>query len=106
MESANKGRSARSIFEMGEIHRSGWTRPSDRPNSPAEDKTSERPANVRVRNVPLSDRQITLAMGALEYVIAELRTLPGCEGAIKEYEACLYPLRQALAVLPPGESKL
>lgn len=106
MDSANKGRTARSIFEMGEIRRTGWTRPSDRPSSPAEEKRNERSADVRLRNVSLSDRQLTLAMGALEYVIAELRMLPGCEGAIKEYEAALYPLRQALAVLPPGESAI
>lgn len=106
MEPANKGRSARSLFEMGEIRRTDWSRPTPRPDTPAEEKSSDRPADPRLRNVGLNDRQISLAMGALEYAIAELRALPGTELAVKEYESCLYPLRQALAILPPPESMM
>ena len=101
MESANTGRSARSIFEMGEIRRSNWNRQAPRPGAEEKDP----PADIRVRNVAFSDRQITLAMGALEYVISELRALPGTDATLKEYESCLYPLRQALAVLPPPDSR-
>jgi hypothetical protein len=103
MDATNKGRTGRSIFELAEIRPTGsWQPPRPRADRPA-DPVAER-SEPRSKSVGLNDRQLTLAIGAVEHVMAELRRLPGTEAPVKEYESCLIALRQALAVLPPGQA--
>lgn len=124
MEPSNQGtppgRSGRSIFDMAEI-RGGWGTgraaarggsaerapepPQDRPVERPMDRSLERQPDPRTKSVSLTDRQLALTIGAIEHVIGEMRRLPGTEATLKEFESCLYPLRQALAILPPASSK-
>jgi hypothetical protein len=117
-EGTPQGRSARSIFDMAEIRgNGGWSpgRTSARggsaertPEAPQErpmERQAERQPDPRTKSVALSDRQLALTIGAIEHVIGEMRRLPGTEATLKEFESCLYPLRQALAILPPAPSK-
>lgn len=99
----NTERSIRSLFELGDMRRSTWGSGREARNAPAPDQP-ERGMDQRLKNVGLSDRHISLSIGAIEYVMVELRRLPGTEATLKEYEACLYSLRQALAVLPAAKS--
>lgn len=97
----NKERSIRSLFELGDMRRSTWSSGREtRAQAPAADQPVERTMEQRLKNVGMTDRHISLSIGAIEYVMVELRRLPGTEATLKEYEACLYSLRQALAVLP------
>lgn len=126
MEPSNQGtpqgRSGRSIFDMAEIRGSGgWgsgrsaarggsaeRAPEPQPERPLErpiDRSAERQPDPRTKSVALTDRQLALTIGAIEHVIGEMRRLPGTEATLKEFESCLYPLRQALAILPPASSK-
>lgn len=101
MEATNKGRSGRSIFDLAEIRpNAAWQPPRPRSDRPADPPPVER-SESRLKSVGLSDRHLALAIGAVEHVMGELRQLPGTEAPLKEYESCLYALRQALAVLPP-----
>ncbi|MNX82819.1 hypothetical protein D3C86_1145610 [compost metagenome] len=128
MEPSNQGtpqgRSGRSIFDMAEI-RGGWgsgrsaarggsaerapeppqERPVDRNADRNVDRNLERQPDPRTKSVALNDRQLALTIGAIEHVIGEMRRLPGTEATLKEFESCLYPLRQALAILPPASTK-
>lgn len=104
MEPLNHERSGRSIFELGEIRGSAWGsgRPARNTSSERSHEPNERPVEARLKNVPMTDRQLSLSIGAIEHAMIELRRLPGTEQAIKEMDGCLYTLRQALAVLPAG----
>ncbi|HEY9899249.1 MAG TPA: hypothetical protein V6D00_08720 [Pantanalinema sp.] len=117
-----QGRSGRSIFDMAEIRsgsglgtgraaaRGGSAErapeaPQDRPLERPIERSTERQPDPRTKSVSLTDRQLALTIGAIEHVIGEMRRLPGTEATLKEFESCLYPLRQALAILPPAPSK-
>jgi len=122
MEQSQRSRSARQIFEIGEIRPGGWTARSTEPvNSesgtvppvsavpvapvvtPSHPAPPERAADVRLKTVSLSERHLSLAIGAVEHVLSGLRRLPGTEAPAREYETILHALQQALAVLPaPG----
>ncbi len=101
----NTERSIRSLFELGDMRRSSWSgNRESRGAAPATEQQVERTLEQRLKNVGLTDRHISLSIGAIEYVMVELRRLPGTEATLKEYEQCLYSLRQALAVLPAAKS--
>lgn len=102
----NNERSIRSLFELGDMRRSTWGsgRETRGTGSPAPEQPTDRSVEQRLKNVGLTDRHIALSIGAIEYVMVELRRLPGTEVTLKEYEACLYSLRQALAVLPAAKA--
>jgi len=104
-EKDNTERSIRSLFELGDMRRSTWGSGREARNgAPAPEQPAERGIDQRLKNVGLTDRHISLSIGAIEYVMVELRRLPGTEATLKEYEACLNSLRQALAVLPAAKS--
>lgn len=102
----NTERSIRSLFELGDMRRPTWGggRETRAAGSSAADQPMEHPMEQRLKNVGLTDRHISLSIGAIEYVMVELRRLPGTEATLKEYEGCLYSLRQALAVLPAAKA--
>ena len=128
MEHSQRSRSARQIFEIGEIRPGGWSprvtapatpspvsQPGAEPvpgaqaspfvaaGAPAGVAAAERASDVRLKTVSLSERHLSLAIGAVEHVLASLRRLPGTEAPAREYETILHALQQALAVLPaPG----
>lgn len=95
MESKERTRSGRSLFEMAEI-RDGWAAP--RRNGPVEN------LDPRLKTLSLSDRQLTLAIGALEHALEELNSLPATDQARKEVESCLFVMRQAQPALPPPKT--
>lgn len=102
----NTERSIRSLFELGDMRRPTWggARDTRAAGPSAAEQPVERTMEQRLKNVGLTDRHISLSIGAIEYVMVELRRLPGTEATLKEYEGCLYSLRQALAVLPAAKA--
>lgn len=100
MEARDNRRTIRSLFEMGEM-RGGAPQPGGarRPGpTPSESSDS------RLKTLSLSDRQLTLTIGALEHVLEDLQRLPGTEAIRKDLENVLFVARQAQAALPPPKA--
>lgn len=99
MEASHNARSGRSLFELGEIRHTSWK--AGRPAA-SSDSSPAPVSEGRHKNVNVTERQLSLAIGAIERVSDELKELPGTEGTLKEYDVLRQTFQSALAVLPPA----
>lgn len=99
MEAKDNRRTIRSLFEMGEMRPGA---PGAAPRRPGPGPTEN--ATPGLKTLSLSDRQLTLTIGALEHVLEDLQRLPGTETVRKDLENVLFVMRQSQAALPPPKA--